>query len=77
MKALAEPQTRAEAATGQVVCHSLDLLGRTLCGARLTGAIPPHPIGDCAVDGHPRCAACDTLMMCDGDDEATDALEAA
>lgn len=48
-------------------CHSLDVLGRSLCGAELTGTKPPHPIGDCCVEGHKRCRACDSLMEIDGD----------
>jgi len=43
-------------------CHSLDLWGRPLCGAVLTGHRSGHPIGTCVVDGHPRCSTCDSLM---------------
>jgi hypothetical protein len=43
-------------------CHSLDIRGRTLCGAELTGARSAHPIGDCCVDGHKRCRTCDSLI---------------
>lgn len=71
------PAVQADPATKLAVCHSLDLRGRTLCGATLGGTRKPHPIGDCAAYGHPRCATCDTLMMCEGDDAATEAQEAA
>lgn len=43
-------------------CHSLDALGRPICGAALIGNRPPHPIGECLVDGHARCSACNDLM---------------
>jgi hypothetical protein len=54
----------------RALCHSLDAAGRPLCGADLTGTRAAHPIGDCVADGHPRCAACDSLMEIDGDDPA-------
>lgn len=56
-------------------CHSLDALGRPICGQMLVGNRPPHPIGECAAEGHGRCSACDDLMDIDGDDP--DLMEAA
>jgi hypothetical protein len=46
----------------EAVCHSLDAQRRTLCGAELTGTKAPHPIGECVVDGHKRCATCGSLI---------------
>jgi hypothetical protein len=48
-------------------CHSLDIRGRTLCGAELQDFRAPHPAADCAIDGHPRCAICDELKMLEGE----------
>ena len=42
-------------------CHSLDVAGRPLCGATLTGERPAHPMGDCAYENHPHCLTCRSL----------------